>query len=163
MNQQDKELLIATKEYAIEKRLLSWWHLAATMFLMIASFSVAIFHTNLWVASASSMFTGFMLVRMFVLYHDYLHGAILRDSSIAKWIFQTYGIFVLSPANVWKETHDNHHQNNCKSFGSEIGSFPLMTVKEYLGLSSGRQLGYRIIRNPMIIVFGYLTLSLIHI
>ena len=157
MNQQDKDLLIATKEFATENRLLSWWHLAASIASLITSISVAMFHPYLWVAIASSLISGLTLIRMFVMYHDYLHGAILKDSKFAKWIFQTYGMFVLSPANVWKETHDSHHQNNCKSFGYEIGSFPLITVDEYFAMSSSRQLGYRIVRNPMIIVFGYLT------
>lgn len=157
MDRSGKELLIASKQYAVEHRLTSWWHLVSTASLLILLMLIPIFHHS-WIASiSSSILAGFVMVRMFVLYHDYYHGAILRNSRLAKWLMASFGMLVLSPPSMWKSSHDDHHKNNCKSFGEEIGSFPVMTTDSYASAPLARRIGYQIVRNPLIIVFGYLT------
>ncbi len=157
MERSGKELLIASKLYAQENRFVSWWHVASTGVILIGLLAIAASPVPLIASICSSIVAGFVMVRMFVLYHDYFHGAILRNSKLAEWIMTGFGMLVLSPPAMWKSTHNDHHKNNCKSFGEEIGSFPVMTTESYASASRSERIGYRIVRNPLIILFGYLT------
>lgn len=158
MERTGKELLIASKKYAEEDRLVSWWHLVSTIAACIICFALASLSLiPMYVSLPFSILTGLVMVRLFILYHDYLHGAILRNSILANGLMYFYGMLVMSPPAMWKHTHDSHHKNNCKEFGHEVGAFPLMTTEAYNSASWGKRLGYRVIRSPFIILFGYFT------
>lgn len=157
MERTGKELLIASKAYAEENRLVSWWHCSTTFILCLIFVVAASAPLPMYVCFPCSIIAGLMMVRLFILYHDYLHGAILRDSLIAKALMYFYGMLVMSPPGMWKHTHDSHHKNNCKEFGHEVGAFPLMTTEAYSNASFGQRLGYRFIRSPFVILFGYFT------
>lgn len=157
MERTGRELLIASRKYAIEDRATSWWHLWTTLVTMIALVVIASANLPWFVCLTASVFAGLVMVRMFIVYHDYMHGAILRGSLLAKCLMHGYGLLILSPPNMWKHSHDDHHKNNCKSFGAELGAFPIMTTQAYAEATGWQRLGYRIVRNPIIIVFGYLT------
>jgi len=95
---------------------------------------------------------------MFVLYHDYLHGAILRGSKFADILFKLYGLLALAPSSIWKHTHDHHHRNNARRFGVDsVGTYPVMTTGAYRKSSPGARFFYALSRHPLTIVFGYLT------
>ena len=154
-----KELLIASKSFADEHRLQSWWYLWSTLALFALLVAVAgSSYAPLLASVSASILAGFVVVRLFVIFHDFFHGAILRKSKIAHSILYMFGLMVLSPAKSWKSSHDHHHKHNSNEFGAEIGGFPLMTTDEYHKASPLRQLGYRLVRNPLVIL-----LSLIHI
>ena len=163
MERTGKELLIASKAFACEHRGKSWWCLWSTLALLIILIFIASSpYTHLVASVSASILAGFVLVRLFVIYHDFFHGAILRNSQLAHLLLYWFGLVVLSPASKWKATHDHHHNHNSNDFGAEIGGFPLMTTDEYWGSSIWRRLGYRIIRSPFSILFGYVTSFLIH-
>ncbi len=157
MERSGKELLIASRKFAIDHPATSWWHLCTTLVVLIALVVVASANLPLIVCLASSVLAGLVMVRLFILYHDYMHGAILRNSKLAKWFMHGYGMLFLSPPVIWKHSHDDHHKNNCKSFGAELGAFPVMTTQAYAEASLWRRFGYRLVRNPLIILFGYAT------
>ena len=153
-----KELLIASKSFADEHRLQSWWYLWSTLALFALLVAVAgSSYAPLLASVSASILAGFVVVRLFVIFHDFFHGAILRKSKIAHSILYMFGLMVLSPAKSWKSSHDHHHKHNSNEFGAEIGGFPLMTTDEYHKASPLRQLGYRLVRNPLVILFGYIT------
>ena len=152
---QDKKLLIASRTFAVEKRALSWWHLISTLLALVGCASAVVLGTMIWVRLLGCLMTGLIIVRLFILYHDFQHNAIFKDSKIAKWILNSYGCMMLTPPSVWKRSHDHHHQNNSKLFGSSIGTFPVMTLERYNLASLAERFEYRIARNPLIIVFGY--------
>lgn len=110
--------------------------------------------------AACSVVIGLTLVRMFILYHDFMHQTIFRNSWLAGSILKIYGHLMLTPPTVWKRSHDHHHRHNSKIFGASIGSFPVMTTTSYQNASSLQQLEYRVARSPWIIVFGYFTVFL---
>jgi omega-6 fatty acid desaturase (delta-12 desaturase) len=153
---QGKELILATKPFAKEDRKLSWFYSLSTLFLLIACFAGTLFIP--WIAGriAVSIFTGFVLVRMFVIYHDYEHRSILKDSLIAQLIFGAFGIFILAPGSIWRRSHDYHHANNSKLYTASIGSFPIMTREKYLSSGTGERAMYLFIRHPLTIISGYI-------
>ncbi len=157
MERTGKELLIASRKFAVEQRAISWWHLWTTLIAWIALIAVACSSLPVFICIGASVLTGLVMVRMFIIYHDYMHSAILRDSAVAKFLMHGFGLLILSPPSIWKHSHDDHHKNNCKSYGAELGSFPIMTAQAYADSSFWGRLGYRIVRNPIIILFGYIT------
>jgi omega-6 fatty acid desaturase (delta-12 desaturase) len=67
----------------------------------------------------------------------------------------------LNPPSVWKRSHDHHHRNNSKSFGRNIGSYPLWTVEDYEASSPWKRLRYATARHPLTMLFGYLFVFLL--
>jgi omega-6 fatty acid desaturase (delta-12 desaturase) len=153
----DRELLISSREFANEQRIRSWWHLVTTLLAIFGSATVAAMADAIWMRAFASLLTGLTAVRMFIIYHDYQHGAIFKGSGLGGVILSTYGFLMLTPPTVWKRSHDHHHRNNSKLFGASIGSFPIMTTEKYQTATSSEQLEYRIARSPFVILFGYLT------
>ena len=156
----DRELLISSREFASEQRGRSWWHLVSTLVAIFASAAVAAMADAIWVRAFASLLTGLTAVRMFIIYHDYQHGAIFKGSWLGGAILSAYGYLMLTPPTVWKRSHDHHHRNNSKLFGASIGSFPIMTTAKYQTATSSEQLEYRMARSPLVILFGYLTVFL---
>ncbi len=158
MARTDKELLIASKSFASEHRLTSWWCLLSTLVIFCFLLALASSSSIPLASSVSASFlAGFVLVRLFVIYHDFFHGAILRNSQLAYWILSIFGLIILSPASGWKHSHDHHHKHNSSEFGFELGGFPIMTTDTYWKATAWGRLRYRLTRNPAVIVFGYIT------
>ncbi len=155
-----KELLIASKVFTVENRGLSWWYLLSSLALYLATLAIACSQLPYWVRIPSSMINGLIIVRLFIIYHDYHHGAILRRSWVAGLILRFYGLFVLSPSSVWNHSHEHHHRHNSRSSGPNVGSFPLMTTDEFLRATPIKRFIYAASRHPINIMMGYLTVFL---
>lgn len=156
-----RELILASREFAKEDRKKSWFYTISTLLYLLLSF-IATFYAFHWsLKLAFSIITGLLMVKFFVIYHDYQHGAILKNSTLGKLIMQIYGIFILAPTNIWKRTHDHHHNNNSKLSNSGIGSYPLLSKVEFQGLKKQEKLKYLAARHPLTILFGYITLFIL--
>lgn len=155
-----KELLIASTEYAREVRWKSWFHLWSTLGLLAVLATVASLNVPWFVCVPASLLAGLVIVRGFIIYHDYMHGAILQRSLVAKIVMYLYGMMVLSPPSAWKHSHDDHHKHNAKRLGPARGTYPVMTVEAYANASFGERLSYNIQRHPITMVLGYLTVFL---
>lgn len=155
-----KALLIASKEFASEHRWLSWWHLWSTLAAFFALTALATMDLPAVLRIASSVCAGMVCVRLFILYHDYQHGAILENSPLAAAIMTVYGMITLNPPSVWNRSHNHHHKHNSKSFGASIGSFPIMTTHDYASSTPNEQFAYAAARHPITITAGYLTVFL---
>ena len=153
----DRQLLIDSRQFASEQRWLSWWHLWSTLAVLCVTALVAALAEPLWLRLLASLVTGLTLVRVFIVYHDYQHHAVLKGSPLATAVLSLYGYVMLTPPSVWKRSHDHHHRHNSKLFGASIGSFPIMTTDNYQAATPRERLEYRIARSPMIIVLGYLS------
>ena len=155
-----KELLIASKEFASESRWLSWWCLWSTLAAVAALIAVAVSDLPWALRLASSVAAGLVGVRMFILYHDFQHKAILHGSPVAGLVMRLYGLIILNPHSVWNRSHDHHHNNNSKTFGANIGSYPIMTTHAYASASKGERFAYAAARHPLTMVLGYFTVFL---
>src|SRR5262249_36067991 len=109
------ELVRATKPYAREQRWRSWWHLGSTLAVLGGLLAaVCVTELPLWVRVPCSVLTGLVLVRLFIIYHDYQHGTILRGSLLAGGLMRLYGLVTLNPPSIWNRSHNHHHKNNAK-------------------------------------------------
>ncbi len=151
----DITLISETISYAREKRSISWFHTLSTLALVIASLTLTLLSIHWGIKLIASIFSGLVLVRMFVIYHDYLHESILQRSKVANVLFTLFGYYMLTPKTIWRRSHNYHHANNSKLFKSGIGSYPVYTKSRFEKLSLKKQSQYMFVRHPLVILFGY--------
>ena len=155
-----KELILATKPYVLDYAIRSWWSIFSTAFLLIAALVGTLWHFPFPGKIVCSILAGLLLLRMFVIYHDQQHQAILPKSRLAEALMGIFGILALSPPSIWKSSHNHHHNHNSKLRGSHIGSFPIMTKDQFLKSSKRERLQYLFMRHPLTILFGYVSVFL---
>ncbi len=154
-----KELLAASKAYACECKWRSWVEVLSTLALSALALSTILWAPiSIWFKIPISIINGLLYVRVFVIYHDYQHRAILQNSTLAIWLMRAVGVYVLAPEMVWKRTHEYHHNNNAKLSISGIGSYPTVCTKRYMTLTKKQKLIYLVNRHPATILLGYITL-----
>lgn len=154
----EKELILATKNFAQEIRAKSWWHLASTGLLLAGLYFVIFWPPMpLVLKLIASVITGLTIARMFIIYHDHQHKAILQKSKVADVIMTGFGLYILAPTSIWKRSHDHHHTHNSKLYTSSIGSYPIVTVEKYRTFTAKERAIYLFTRHPLTIAFGYLT------
>jgi omega-6 fatty acid desaturase (delta-12 desaturase) len=154
------DLILATKPYAKDDVLHSWWVILSTAFLLAGALAVALLNPLWPLRLACSVLAGLLLLRAFVIYHDQQHHAILPRSKLAEGLMQLFGIYALSASSVWRSSHNHHHNHNSKLRGAHIGSFPIMTKEQFLKSSRAKRFGYLFVRHPATILFGYLFMFL---
>lgn len=151
------ELVRATLPFAQEQRARSWRHLWLTLSLVVAAIAVGAAPLPLGVRLTGGLIAGLLMCRMFILYHDYQHGAILKKSKLANAILTTYGLLALNPPSTWNDSHNHHHKHNAKIRGASIGSFPVMTVAAWNNASPAERRAYAFSRHPLTIFFAWFT------
>lgn len=152
-----KELILATKPYAKEIRWKSWYYTLSGFILLIASILGTYYMPSIWGKLLSSVFAAMMLSRVFIIFHDYQHHAILQKSIPANILFTIFGIYMITPPGIWKRSHDHHHNHNAKLFSASIGSFPIMTRQKFTEAPKNERFYYLAIRHPLNIFFAYFT------
>jgi omega-6 fatty acid desaturase (delta-12 desaturase) len=153
----EKDILLHSREFTAEDRARSWRYTLSTFAILLGLVAVAAFVSTWWVRLPFSILAGLTTVRAFCLFHDFQHGAILRQSKIASGVFFVFGEFILTPPSVWRETHNYHHQHTAKLIGSHIGSYPMLTPSMYAALSPFQKFMYRAVRHPLNMVLAILT------
>lgn len=156
--QTGKELILSTKPFANEIRWKSWYYTITSFGLLIAALLGTYFIPYLVVKILCSLFAALMLARCFMIFHDYQHHSILRKSQLASFIFTFFGMYILTPASIWKRSHDHHHNNNSKLFSASIGSFPIMTKEKFIASSNTEKKIYLAVRHPLTILFAHFAM-----
>ncbi len=154
------ELILATKPFAHDVTLRSWWVILSTLTLLAAAVVGTIWNFHPLAKVACSVLTGLLVLRIFVIYHDQQHHAILPKSQLAEWLMRGVGLLSLSPSSIWRASHNHHHNHNSKLRGSHIGSFPIMTKDNFIKSSPGKRRLYLFVRHPLTILFGYVFVFL---
>lgn len=153
-----KDLILATKPFARERRAESWFHTLTAYALLVGSLWGSVCAPYLILRIASSIMAGLFVCRMFVIYHDHQHHAILHGSVAGNILMTIFGIYVLAPTSIWKRSHDYHHKNNSKLFSASIGSYPIATASKFSKMTASEQRQYLATRHPLTILMGYLSM-----
>jgi omega-6 fatty acid desaturase (delta-12 desaturase) len=151
-----KQLILATRPFAKEDRKKSWFYTITTLLILISLLIGTVYNFHWSLKLLCSIGSGFLIVRMFVIYHDHQHKAILDKSPLATFIFTIFGFYVLAPTGIWSRSHDYHHKHNSKLFSASIGSYPIYTKQKFEKLTKAEQRHYLFIRHPLTILFGYI-------
>lgn len=153
-----RELLFATRPFAQESSGRSWWYVGSTFTLMLGALVTAGLLDDWPLRMAFSVLGALVMVRAFILYHDFMHGSILRGSKWARRFFRTYGAFALTPESSWNRSHNHHHAHVGQLSWVGIGAFPIVSTRMWNAATPSQRLRYRATRHPLIILFGYVTI-----
>jgi acyl-lipid omega-6 desaturase (Delta-12 desaturase) len=93
------------------------------------------------------------LVRSFIVFHDCSHGSFLRSRRANAWLGRAIGLLLYSPFVRWRHDHAVHHASSGDLDRRGTGDVRTLTVTEYRALSMRGRLGYRLVRNPLV-MFG---------
>lgn len=158
-----RDLLAATEPFATESRAHSWWSLCSTLLALGLAVTAAAMLPSWPLQLTASVLAALIMVRGFVLCHDFMHGTILRDSKLAKVLCHSFSTLLLVPPRSWRHSHNFHHGHVGKLAESSVGSFPIMTVQEWQQATPLRRFGYRLSRSPVTILGAYFSVFLLNI
>lgn len=150
-------LVRATIPFAKEQPWRSWWHLLSTTALLAAVLAAASSPLAWWARLGAALIGGLLITRLFIIYHDFQHKAILRGNPIAKAIMWTFGLLSLNPASAWNRSHEYHHKHTAQLKGASHGSFPVLTTTAYAEATWRQRLVYNVTRHPLTLALGYVT------
>jgi len=106
-----------------------------------------------WLTLLMAIPTAGFLMRLFMIQHDCGHGSFFRSKTAANWVGSCIGVLTLTPYAYWRKTHALHHAHSGDLDLRGFGDVDTFTVREYLALSRGKRLWYRIYRSPFFL-FG---------
>ncbi len=159
-----RELIEASRPFAVEDLSRSVFASVTTLGVLLTTLAGAV-ALPWWPARIASMVVaGLTIVRAFILYHDVMHGALFRGNSltarVGRAFFSAFGVWVLTPPKVWKQTHNYHHAHTAKLVGSHVGSYLMLTPEMYKKATPAQRAVYRFMRHPLNMALGYLTVFL---
>jgi acyl-lipid omega-6 desaturase (Delta-12 desaturase) len=93
------------------------------------------------------------LVRTFILFHDCSHGSFLPSKRGNAWLGIGLGLLLYSPFLRWRHDHAVHHATSGDLGRRGVGDIRTLTVTEYDALAWRGRMGYRLLRNPLL-MFG---------
>lgn len=103
-----------------------------------------------------------LMVRMFIIAHDCGHRSFFKSSRMNNFWGGITSTLVMTPFRAWQHDHARHHASSGNLDKRGIGDIWTLTAKEYLALSRGERLKYRLYRNPIILlIVGPIYLFLI--
>jgi omega-6 fatty acid desaturase (delta-12 desaturase) len=149
-----RSLIAATRPFIKESPARSWYYVLSTFVILAGGLTGAALAPWPW-RLIGTVAASLVLIRGFVLYHDHMHGALLRRSKLARAMFVVYGLLMLTPPRAWKSSHNYHHAHVGKVEGSERGNFWLMTTQAWNEASTWTRIYYRFARSIWVILFAY--------
>jgi omega-6 fatty acid desaturase (delta-12 desaturase) len=94
---------------------------------------------------------GFLL-RTFIVFHDCAHGSFFAQRAANKWVGVACALLVYQPFHSWRYEHAVHHATAGDLDNRGMGDVDTLTVAEYRELSPLGRLGYRLMRNPFVLL-----------
>lgn len=157
----DKELLARTRAFATQDTARAGWNIAATFGALAVA--VALASAAPWwpLRIVGTLLEALVLVRAFILFHDFMHGALLPGSRVTRLLFHVQGILTLTPARIWNDTHNHHHANTARLAAPAAGTFTTWTTDTWNRASRWQRLAYVVERHPLTFVTGYVTAFLL--
>lgn len=149
------QLLALRDVYAQPRPWRSTWQLASTLVPHFVLTWLTYRHWNgpLWITLALLYANSLFLNRLFVLFHDLMHGSMYRSRRLGNLLGTLASLLLFMPAHHWQYEHNFHHASSNDLGRRGYGDMPLLTVREYHALSPWRRLCYRVLRHPLFL-FG---------
>jgi acyl-lipid omega-6 desaturase (Delta-12 desaturase) len=110
-------------------------------------------HPGPWPAVALGLVATVFLVRMYSLFHDLTHNALFESRAANRRWGYLLGFLLFTPYRWWQRQHSLHHAHTGNLDQRGPGEIYTMTLAEYRAASRLRRLGYRLYRNPLLMLF----------
>ena len=105
-----------------------------------------------WLTLLLAIPTAGLLVRLFIIQHDCGHGSYFNSRTKNDFLGRALCILTLTPYGEWKQGHAAHHATNGNLDRRGWGDVEMLTVREYEAATPLKRLGYRLFRNPFVMV-----------
>lgn len=105
------------------------------------------------VTMALAVLAAAFLVRLFILFHDCVHGALFKARWANNVVGYLCGVLVFTSFEDWRFSHLRHHVSYANLDARGYGDIWTMTLGEYQDSSAWTRLLYRLYRNP-VVLFG---------
>jgi omega-6 fatty acid desaturase (delta-12 desaturase) len=104
-----------------------------------------------WITLPLAVLAGAFLVRVFIIFHDCVHGSFFSSRSANSIVGLVTGLLTFTPYYHWRWEHSLHHASSGDLDRRGTGDIWTMTVQEYLESSCWRRFAYRLARNPVVL------------
>jgi omega-6 fatty acid desaturase (delta-12 desaturase) len=104
------------------------------------------------VAIALGLVAMVFLTRMYSLFHDLTHNSLFESREANSRWGHLLGFLLFTPYRWWQRQHAIHHAHTGDLDHRGIGEINTMTLAEYEAASPLRRLGYRLYRNPLLML-----------
>ena len=140
-------------KYAYPETWRSLWQVANTLVPFIVGWYLMYRSLELgyWLTLILAVPTAGFMMRLFIIFHDCCHGSFFKSMKANDRLGLVLGVFVFTPFYQWKHSHAIHHATAGDLDRRGIGDVYTMTVEEYLAAPWYKKIGYRIMRNPIIL------------
>ncbi|MDR9500203.1 MAG: fatty acid desaturase [Desulfurivibrionaceae bacterium] len=103
------------------------------------------------------------LVRIFILFHDCVHGSSFRSKRANTFFGYFLGVLVFTAYEEWRFIHLRHHGTYANLDSRGFGDVWTMTLTEYQDSPKRKRVLYRLYRNPLVLIgLGALFNFLLH-
>jgi acyl-lipid omega-6 desaturase (Delta-12 desaturase) len=104
------------------------------------------------VAIALGLAATVFLIRMYSLFHDLTHNSLFGSRRANSRWGHLLGFLLFTPYRWWQRQHSLHHAHAGDLDHRGVGEINTMTVAEYERASGLRRFGYRLYRNPILLL-----------
>ena len=105
-----------------------------------------------WLAVGLGLVATVFLVRMYSFFHDLTHNSMFRSRVANARFGHLLGFLLFTPYRWWQRQHALHHANTGNLDKRGPGEIYTMTLAEYEAAPRLRRLGYRLYRNPLLML-----------
>ena len=151
----ERALIARTRPFAAQDTARSWWNVGSTLAALAGSIALAAAAPWWPLRALGSVLMALVLIRSFILVHDYMHGSLLAGSGLARGLFNAMGVLMLTPTRVWTETHNHHHANTARIAAPASGTFTTWTAQQWQEASALERVCYVAERHPLTLLFAY--------
>ncbi|MFZ2658650.1 MAG: fatty acid desaturase [Victivallales bacterium] len=92
------------------------------------------------------------LVRIFILFHDCVHGSFFKKKGPNTFFGHLLGLMVFTPFDDWRFSHLRHHATYADLDARGFGDIWTMTLTEYKSASKVMRTCYRLYRSPAVML-----------
>jgi acyl-lipid omega-6 desaturase (Delta-12 desaturase) len=124
----------------------------ATPFLALLAVMATATEGRYWLTLLLAIPTAGLLVRLFIIQHDCGHGSFFKSRAANDFLGRILCVLTLTPYAEWKQSHAAHHASNGNLDRRGWGDVETLTVREFEASSPLKKLGYRLFRNPLVMV-----------
>lgn len=121
-------------------------------YLVLWYLAFRLYSVSYWLVLPVVLLAAGFMVRVFIIFHDCGHGSFFRSRAANDVTGFITGVLTFTPYHDWRAEHAKHHATAGNLDQRGIGDVWTMTVQEYRQASFWRRLGYRLYRNPLVLL-----------
>jgi omega-6 fatty acid desaturase (delta-12 desaturase) len=123
-------------------------------YLALTAAAYAVLPVSHVLALVFALPTAGFLLRTFIVFHDCTHGSFFVNRTANRLVGVACGLIVLTPFHIWRHEHAVHHATAGDLDHRGMGDVDTLTVAEYRARTWRGRLGYRLFRNPFVMLVG---------